>query len=161
MLLRQRRDAHLRSCAGHISPTHDEYKGLLAFDQHHAGPGESRRRATTGGTAATAELQRMESPARSESSLRLDQRNSAQYEAGSQGEDGIRGKEDEEMAGIRTSGVVLHWGGMRAQVDMLTALSLHHDNQMGILRLDTAYMFFLRTDVKGNMTTMLRCTRQE
>ena len=44
---------------------------------------------------------------------------------------------------------------LRTRVDLLTTLLLRHDNQLAILRLDTAFMLFIRTDAKGNLAALL------
>ncbi|CAE7801270.1 Pol [Symbiodinium sp. CCMP2592] len=44
---------------------------------------------------------------------------------------------------------------LRSRVDLLTTLLLRHDNQLSILRLDSSYMVFIRTDMEGNLAKAL------
>ncbi|CAE7445631.1 unnamed protein product, partial [Symbiodinium microadriaticum] len=45
--------------------------------------------------------------------------------------------------------------GLRNRVDLLTSLVLRHDNQLNILALDQTYMIFTRTDIPGNVASVL------
>ena len=45
--------------------------------------------------------------------------------------------------------------GLRNRVDLLTSLVPRHDNQLNILALDQTYMIFTRTDIPGNVASIL------
>ncbi|CAE7463291.1 Crnkl1 [Symbiodinium sp. CCMP2456] len=44
---------------------------------------------------------------------------------------------------------------LRTRMDMITALLLRRDNQLMIARLDSAFIFFLRTDMQGSLAVSL------
>ncbi|CAE7412247.1 Crnkl1 [Symbiodinium sp. CCMP2592] len=44
---------------------------------------------------------------------------------------------------------------LKTRVDLLTTLLLRHDNQLSILRLDSSFMVFIRTDMEGSLARAL------
>ncbi|CAE7658315.1 unnamed protein product [Symbiodinium sp. CCMP2592] len=44
---------------------------------------------------------------------------------------------------------------LKTRVDLLTTLLLRHDNQLSILRLDSTFMVFIRTDMEGSLAKAL------